>query len=106
MPPNTRLAFRRRALLDAGPLHLHPTLDRGLVGLPSQAFGFPGAPAECAQRPTDMVGVVTDAELAASNVGHDFQCRRPRSQSGRLAPRARAPSSFRRTSGHSARTME
>src|SRR2546427_13156048 len=26
MLPNTRLAFRRRALLDAGPLHLHPTL--------------------------------------------------------------------------------
>ena len=30
----------------------------------------------------------------------------PRARSGRPAPRARVPSSFRRTSGHSARTME
>jgi hypothetical protein len=42
---NTRLAFRRRAFFDAGPLHLHPPLDRGLVALPRPTFRFLGTPA-------------------------------------------------------------
>jgi hypothetical protein len=66
---NTRLVFRRRDFPDGGPVHLHPTLDRGLFALSGPEFRFLRAPVECAEQPADMVDVLPHSELPANNVG-------------------------------------